>query len=80
MGPDMMGGDMMGGGMMVLWLVVTVLIVVALTAGVVWLVRTLSGDQRQGHVAGALGELASRYARGEIDRDEYFRKREDLVR
>ncbi|MDP9021539.1 MAG: SHOCT domain-containing protein [Actinomycetota bacterium] len=57
----------------------TVLVLAALIAGVVWLVRTLSDGGRSG-ASTALETLELRYARGEIDRDEYLQRRDDLER
>ncbi len=84
-GPDygMMGGyggyGMMGGFGMIIWFV----FLIALVAGVVWVVR-------QGGIAGhphhlpprrsaGLDVLEERYARGEINRDEYLEKKKDIT-
>ena len=65
---------MTGGlGMLIFWGIVIVV--------VVWIVRTLFGpaDKRSSEEEpGALEILEKRYARGEIDRDEFELKRRDL--
>lgn len=65
--------------MMVFMIVFMVLVFAALVAGVVWLVRTL-GEGRRSATRNAIDALEVRYARGEIDRDEYFQRRNDLER
>lgn len=81
----MMRGDgyQMSGGMMsmmasgwIFMLALTVLVVVA----VIWLIRSSRTSQIQGRPATgqALAQLDLRYARGEIDRDEYLRRKGDL--
>lgn len=66
---SMMGGGMMGG--MMLWSLLSTLAVIALVVGgVVLLVRALA-PQRFGRSSGALAILQERFARGEIDREEY---------
>ncbi|MGD9989035.1 SHOCT domain-containing protein [Pseudonocardia sp.] len=90
-GIAMMGGDMMGGGMMAamgIWAVVLIATVLAVLVAAVlasiWLVRRLRhdrGDQsmlRDG--ADAADILQRRYAAGEIDDDEYQRRRSALSR
>lgn len=51
----------------VLWLIVLGLIV----ASVIWLVRRLDGGQNQNESSKALAELNMRFARGELDAEEY---------
>ena len=75
-GPGMMGwGYGYGFGLlhMIIWLV----ILAAIVAGVVWLVRAgalqVSARRSQG-----LHVLEERYARGEINRDEYLQKKQDI--
>ena len=68
----MMGGPMMGGGFMVFWL----LLLVALIALVVWLVMRFSPNQRgenrpEAREDSAEHILRERFARGEIDTEEY---------
>lgn len=76
MGPGMMGGWGMGwfGGifMMLFW----VLIIIALVFFIRWLVRT--GDSKSDKGIGqsrALEILKERYARGEIDTEEFEQRR-----
>ena len=74
------GGDAWWGPlMMIIWL----LILFALIAGVVWLVRSAShGGGGRLHLARrspGLEVLEERYARGEINRDEYMQKKRDIV-
>ncbi len=80
MGDGMMGGPMMGGPMMVMGFILMVLIVAALVAGLAWLVRAVGGDGKSPRHRTAIDQLEARYARGEINRDEYFQRREDLER
>lgn len=55
--------------------VVVVLIVVAVVVAARVGTRPPTGERRSGE---ALRELDLRYARGEIDRDEYLQRRSDL--
>jgi len=78
----MMGGYGYGGyGLfhMIFWVVA----LVAIVFGVVWLVRSLapaaSAHNAPMKRAGGLDILEQRYARGEIDRDEYLQKKTDLL-
>ena len=83
-GPDygMMGGwggyGWMGPFGMIIWLVVLVLIVLLAA----WLIRAalhpnLHGTRTEPRSRG-LETLEERYARGEINREEYLQKRQDL--
>ncbi len=80
----MMGGGMMGGGGMNAFTAVWVLLAVVLTAvavvAVVWAVRSAEGRDRRrvGGASSARQRLDERYARGDIDRDEFLQRREDL--
>lgn len=58
----------------VLWLIVLGLVV----AGVIWLVRRLDSDPLHRGGSGALAELDMRFARGEIDADEYAARKKLL--
>lgn len=71
---------MMGTPAMVLGWIVVLLVVAVLTAALVWLVRGIAGDGRTPPQRGAIEQLEMRYARGEIDRDEYLQRRDDLER
>lgn len=70
----MMGGPMMGGGFLIFWLI----FLVAIIALIVWLVMRLLPSQRGGNRPeareGSAEEiLRERFARGEIDAEEYER-------
>lgn len=70
---DMWMGPMMGWAFMLIW----ALFLIALVVGVVWLVRTLTD---RGGLSGssALRILEERFARGEIDQDEFEQRRQAL--
>ncbi len=72
-------GGMMMAPMMIVMMVFGVLVVTALILGIVWLVRALTHDGRSDR-GGALETLEMRYARGEIDRDDYLQRRDNLER
>lgn len=77
----MMGqmSGMMGGGSMGPWMVLwgLLLVVVVVVAAVV-AVRASSQSRTGG--ADALRELELRYARGDIERDDYLQRRDDFER
>jgi putative membrane protein len=80
-GPDwgMMGyGGWYGPLNMVIWLVILGIVI----AGFVWLMRSMTQRSDRPHAfAGrppGLDILEQRYARGEINRDEYLEKKRDL--
>jgi putative membrane protein len=66
-GPGMMFGP-------VLWLIVLGLIV----AGVVWFVRRMDGQSPDGNASSALAELDMRFARGDIDAEDYAARKKLL--
>jgi putative membrane protein len=73
------GGYGFGFGLLhtVIWVVVIFVVVI----GVVWLVRSLvgtGGHAVPGHRSPGLDVLEERYARGEIQRDEYLQKKKDI--
>jgi putative membrane protein len=71
-------GSMMGGFGFILWLVVFAVII----AGAVWFVRSqpLGDSQRSAERRSpALEALEERYARGEINREEYLQKKRDIT-
>ena len=74
------GGAGLGPIFMIFWL----LVIVALIAGVAWFVRSASyhdgGPLRGPSRSSSLDILEERYARGEINRDEYLEKRRDMGR
>ncbi len=60
-------------GMILFW--------IAVIAGIVWLVRTMGGSNTQFQMPSGLNArdiLDQRYARGELDRDEYDAMKQDL--
>ena len=72
-------GGAMGGGFILFWVLFLGLIV----AGLVLIVRALAPDRRAPASDGAsraVAVLEERYARGEIDRDEFAERREALTR
>jgi putative membrane protein len=86
-GPGMMGGygpgyGMMGGyGFGIVHLVFWAVVLIALIVAVVWLVRSMTGSGAQHHPpkrSVGLEALEERYARGEIQREEYLQKKKDI--
>lgn len=81
---DMMDMDGMMGGRMgawLLWAVVSLVVVAAVGVGAIFLARSFGrrGTSTPGaEGSGALDILKQRYARGEIDRDEYDERRRAL--
>jgi putative membrane protein len=74
------GHGMMGGGLgvwMLLWAVLALALIVLAVVATVWLVKHLNSS---GSGSGYGEILERRYAAGEIDRDEYLQRREDLAR
>lgn len=78
-------GNMMGGWGwmgMVFNLLILILIVAALIMAIRWVLqggRSREGnDTRQGSSGRAMEVLKERYARGEIDKDEFEQKKKDL--
>lgn len=78
----MMGGYGYGGyGLfyMIFWIAA----LVAIVFGVVWLVRALataaSAHNTPVRRSGGLDVLEERYARGEINREEYLQKKRDII-
>lgn len=72
-----MGGFGFGGIFMILW---WVLIIVGIVALVKWMASSTPGTESQGGSGRkALDILKERYARGEIDEQEYQKKKQDLT-
>lgn len=71
MGSMMNGWGPMMGGFMIFWLLILALLI----AGVVWLLGSQSRGQRR---SPGLETLEQRYARGEISREEYLQKKQDM--
>ncbi|MFN3657285.1 MAG: SHOCT domain-containing protein [Pseudolabrys sp.] len=76
-GPGMMGG--WGYGYGPVHLIVWAVILIAIVVGVVWLVRSMAGGQSPARRSSGLDVLEERYARGEINRDEYLQKKKDIL-
>jgi putative membrane protein len=64
---------------MIIWLLILGLII----AGIVWFVRAMTQRADSPHLPArrspGLEPLEERYARGEINRDEYLEKRRDIL-
>ena len=78
-GPGSMHDWGMGGGMFlgpVLGILLLALLIAAVFAIVRWLVPGGGGSGQQARTARNI--LDERYARGEIDREEYLRRRQDI--
>lgn len=77
------GACQMSGGMWSMmafgWILVIALTVLAVVAAV-WLIRSLSASPMRSRagMGQALVHLDLRYARGEIERDEYLQRKADL--
>ncbi|MHB1214758.1 MAG: SHOCT domain-containing protein [Thiobacillus sp.] len=75
-GFGMTGGYGYGGLFMILW---WVLIIVGIVALVKWLAAPLGAGSRPGSGSKALDLLKERYARGEIDEQEFQKRKRDLT-
>lgn len=77
------GGHQMWGGM-VAWVILVWIFLLALTALVIaatiWLVRSwrIPPEPRRSPMGPARAQLDLRYARGEMEREEYLRRKRDL--
>lgn len=73
------GGGMMesGAGGTVL-VVVLVLLAVAAGAAVMWIARGRRTVEGRSETSGGRAELDRRYATGELSRDEYLQRRQDI--
>ncbi len=83
MGPGMMGWGM-GYGMGWLWTILMIAFWIAIIVGIVLLIRWLILSTRTQphtgrHEESALEILKKRYARGEIDREEFEQRKKDLL-
>jgi putative membrane protein len=75
----MMGGYGYGHGP--LHLIVWVVIIIAVVALMMWLMRSVCMPGMHRHMprrSAGLDVLEERYARGEINRDEYLQKKKDI--
>ena len=77
MGPGMMGGFSWMAIMPVLWIVVLGLVIWAVVAAVRGSSESRSSDSSKAD--SALEVLKKRYARGEINKEEYEEKKRDLA-
>jgi putative membrane protein len=68
----------MGWGGMVLGPLLTIGLIILLVALVVPFVRSLGGGSAGPRARSARDILDERYAKGEIDREEYLRRRQDI--
>ena len=68
------GGWMVGGLMWIIW----ILVIVAIIFVVTWFIRQPRPPVKGEGGESALEILRKRYARGEIDRDEFERRKKDL--
>ncbi|MFH1494373.1 MAG: SHOCT domain-containing protein [Pseudomonadota bacterium] len=71
----MTGGFGFGGIFMILW---WVLVIAGIVALVKWMVSSSSAGSRSGGDSKALEILKERYARGEIDEQEFQKRKGDL--
>jgi putative membrane protein len=82
-GYGMMGGWGYGGyGFGVLHMVFWVVILIAVVVGIVWLVRSMTSAGARtlpARRSAGLDVLEERYARGEVNRDEYLQKKRDIL-
>ena len=71
------------GGYGLLHMAFWVIVLIAVVAGIGWLMRNNGVSAVQGaagaHRSAGLDVLEERYARGEINRDEYLQKKRDIV-
>jgi putative membrane protein len=83
-GPGMMGGGWGGGygwGYGLIHAAVSVAVIVAIVLLVIWAVRAITGGgahPMHARRSSGLDVLEERYARGEIERDEYLQKKKDI--
>jgi putative membrane protein len=79
MGPGMMGGWGMGWFGMIFMLVFWVLVVVGLVFLIKWLIQTTKGEKDVARGSSkAIDILKERYARGEINKEEFEKIKRDL--
>ncbi len=81
MGPGMMGW---GYGMGWLWMIIMIVFWVAVIVGIIllirWIILSMKSTSQHGiQEESALDILKKRYARGEIDREEFEQRKKDLL-
>lgn len=74
----MMDGSMMSGGWMVAGMVISTLIALLVLGALVYALVRLSGNIDNRRSPTALGVLEDRFASGEIDDEEFARRRQAL--
>jgi putative membrane protein len=77
----MNGWDGYGYGYGAFHMVIWVVVLAAIVVGVMWLVRSLTSAGAHSMTvprSSGLGLLEERYARGEVNREEYLQKKGDL--
>ncbi len=74
-----MGWGMGWGGGMILGPLLTIGLIILLVALIVPFVRSIGSGKSAPRTPGARDILDERYARGEIDREEYLRRRQDIA-
>ncbi len=74
----MMGGGIMGGFGMIFWVLIIIGVVFL---AIYWFRRTSAEEHggQSGHGGSAFDILKSRYARGEISREEYEQMKRDIL-
>jgi putative membrane protein len=80
-GWGMMNGWGGGYGYGLIHMAVSLAVIVGLVFLVIWAVRTMSGANTHalaGRRSAGLDVLEERYARGEVNRDEYLEKKKDI--
>ena len=79
MGPDMMGGGALGWFGAIIMMAFWILVIVGLVFLIKWLIHATKGGKEESHSSSrALGILKERFARGEIDKEEFEAKRKIL--
>jgi putative membrane protein len=75
----MLCGCMMGGMAAAwIWAVFSLVLLAVAVLGVIWLLRAVTGPGHRRRDGSASAELDLRYARGQLDREDYLQRRADL--